>query len=1072
MSRFHTRDTLQQSTGLSPVTLSPNGTSLSRPRSRSASSSRLQSEVESERAEVLSDVKDAQSSQFTKVDSLSQRLEDTSSYAMDVFKRDLPTTVAARQTSDVAEDDEDAYASLGRTDIVVTSPTASLAAFSHSTSSDVDVPGKSLPVDGLLKSVSLPAAATNEELLPTAFSTDRSPASTVAVRPSSISTSSVVVSQARFPSEKRERSTDYLPVRSAATGAGSTSTSSPRTPPSRNSSSSVSPRLLSSEPLAVSSVGGEGIRRNSLSDLQESVTQRVTAMDSMAQQLEAHSTNAQDMFRRELPSEVAMADTTVVNSSLVQELSTTAASTSSIHSSHDRLATSDAILITSPTSATLTASTQLPSGATLLSTLATADTGDYRVARETHRSSIIDVADDRTADNSMLPSIDSERLSRARISSGNGYLSTDHAPVSYTTTDYPTKEDDASPGQQIQQLSLALIQSRQAYRDLLDRLYASPTGTSLLGADSRPVDVNPSALLSTVGSDDRSLHSFLLDLPVQRGWLMRRRPATANVPASVEKVYVSLSFDGLLISGNESGENAEKIELTHYWLVERAADRAATLLASSASSSPNPSAASASAFSAPTSPVAGQSFFRFENGSYVLRLVPIVRSSEHPQTVVEPSSSAILEFLGTTDADLTQPDTLSQWCNAINLRISLLSLLASPNHSNLLAQGGREVLTFLCDVNGSSLLVENKYVNVGELLTYFKEPLLHRRDFSIVLRNVAMDDSGARVLSELLLLNHRIQHVDISYNRVTDIGASYLSMAVPSNDGLVGLTVDHNQFTDDGVLELASAIAASASLTSLSLRGLRLSDRTFASLVSAMRGGIPRALMKFDVAFNSLTDISAPAVGDLLRTFGVGALNLSHNCFGEALLPAIDSSLARESDSRSMLTVLDVSYNQQLSSTSPAALSSLLATTRSLSINLSGNRLSSTSVVSLLTAGVEVAVDDLRIHRGEEQMALDQRPLGLPLLDRKLSITKESVIGRVDEIDTLRPSSDRQLGRSLNELSPEDKSNSVRSEENGRLLTNTHQVHGVEKELLDVPSTAASTELLVDGGKTADPRMA
>ena len=1037
MSFFHSRDSLHKPANLSPAALSPGGTLLTRPRSRSTSSTQLQSDVESERAEVLSDVREAQSSQFGKLDSLSQRLESTTSYAMDMFKRDLPATVASRQASDASDSE---YNELASTDIVVSSPTSSLPASSHTLS------GKVLPVDSVLKGVSVADTATNEEL------STRPAVSLASSRPSAISTATVLVSEPRYASDERQRSSDYLPVRSTVS---TLATSSPRTPPSRNSaspSSGASPRLVSSELLAVSAggVAADSVRRNSLSELHEQVSQRVSAVDSMAQQLEAHSNNAQDLFKRNLPSIVALPDHTATVASFQQPSASAAAITSA--SSGGRLATSG-VLVSSPTSATLSAASRLPAGATLTSTLTTVDKGDTVVVRDMGTSMVAEAGDSTTQ--SAMPS-----------------ASVVSAPVAYSTSAYPSKEDDATPEQQIQQLSLALIQAKQAYSDLLSRLYSSPTGTSLLGADTRPVDVTPSSLLSTVGSDDRSLQSFLHDLPVQRGWLVRRRPATANVPASVERVFGSLSFDGLLLSADESGENAEKIELAQYWLVERAADRTAAskVLASSASSNSSYSAApSASAFSAPTSPVAGQSYFRLENGSYVLRLVPIVASSEQPQTAVEPRSSAIVEFMGASDADVAQADTLSQWCNCINLRISLLSLLASPNHSNLLAQGGREVLAFLCDVNSAHLLLENKYVNVSELLAYFKEPLLHRRDFSLVLRNVAMDDSGARILSELLLLNSHVQHVDISQNALTDVAASYLAMALPSNDGLIGLCLDNNSFTDDGVLELATAIAASTSLTSLSFRGLRLTDSTFASMIAALQAGTPRPLAKFDVAFNRLSDTSAPALGELLRTFGVGSLNLSHNEFGDALLPAIDSSLPAESSSRAMLAVLDVSFNR-LTSTSPAALSSLLNTTGTLSINLGGNALTPSSVVSLLTAGVEVAVDGLIIHRGEEaQAAAGERPLQLSG-GRRLSITKQSAVGRVDEIDPLHPRSDAQLGRSLDELSALDKSNAT-SEATGRPLTSTQQVRGVEKELLAVPSTAAATELLVDGGKTADPRM-
>ena len=90
-----------------------------------------------------------------------------------------------------------------------------------------------------------------------------------------------------------------------------------------------------------------------------------------------------------------------------------------------------------------------------------------------------------------------------------------------------------------------------------------------------------------------------------------------------------------------------------------------------------------------------------------------------------------------------------------------------------------------------------------------------------------------------------------------------------------------------------------------------------------------------------------------------------------------------------------------------------------------------------------------------------------------MSITKESATtGRVAEIDTLHPTSEAQLGRTLHEVSDADKSNAVTSDDGSHPLTNHDQVRGIDKELLDVPSTAAATDKLVDGGKTADPRAA
>ena len=72
-----------------------------------------------------------------------------------------------------------------------------------------------------------------------------------------------------------------------------------------------------------------------------------------------------------------------------------------------------------------------------------------------------------------------------------------------------------------------------------------------------------------------------------------------------------------------------------------------------------------------------------------------------------------------------------------------------------------------------------------------------------------------------------------------------------------------------------------------------------------------------------------------------------------------------------------------------------------------------------------------------------------------MSITKEREGGSRELIDPLHPKSDAQLGRGLEEVSAATKSNVVEVE---------------QKTALEVPATAAATELLVDGGKTAAPR--
>ena len=78
------------------------------------------------------------------------------------------------------------------------------------------------------------------------------------------------------------------------------------------------------------------------------------------------------------------------------------------------------------------------------------------------------------------------------------------------------------------------------------------------------------------------------------------------------------------------------------------------------------------------------------------------------------------------------------------------------------------------------------------------------------------------------------------------------------------------------------------------------------------------------------------------------------------------------------------------------------------------------------------------------------------------SIVKESVNGREERIDPLHPRTSAQLGRDLAEVPPVDKSNEVGGA--------TASAGSGTPDELEVPATAAATGLLVDGGKTQDPR--
>ena len=853
----------------------------------------------------------------------------------------------------------------------------------------------------------------------------------------------------------------------------------------------------------------ESERAEVLSDVKEAHHDQFEKVDSLSQQLESTAVNSMDMFKRDLPTSVAQPN-------LGEDTADSA----------DGPQLSSRIVITSPTSSLADGRSAL-AGATLVKTVRLDDSaGDDVVSSSSSYTGSFTTVSSASAAPAVafasiapivtVPEISSPQMqsgSTVTFASGSSLTSSSPAAAKPTVmkTVSPTAQtiDDRESGgyvrgvekdtaitsasplaaattptlsvfstassanissadQQLQILSLSqsLIQAQQACSELMEKLYGSNIGSSLIGADMRPVtSPSPSALLPTVNSDDRSLSSFLQSLPVLKGWLTMRQRATANLPPSFVRKYASLSFDGLMISEDESGAGGvRKVELSRYWLIERTKDKMGSdaNYAAPASASASAASASAAAFDSPLSPVAGKSVFRLEDGAYVLRLVPILTDSAHPQTVLEPSASQILEFTGASEDEIARPDTLSRWVDALNLRISLLSVMATPDHTQLLARGGREVVSFLCSLDSRTLVLENKLVDAAALLAYFKEPLIHRRDFSIALRNVALDDEGARVLSELLMLNPSIHYLDLSSNAITGAGASYLATSLEVNQTLSALRLDFNtQLTDDGMLEIVSALAASPALTSLSLRGCKVTDRLLRSMLDSLRGGVTKIWTLLDLSWNQLTDESAETVAELLSAFSVAALNLSHNGYGDKLVSAIDSSLSSSSSSSlSTLALLDVSHNS-LSSASATSVSSLLASCQALSIKLSGNSISPSTLIALLSSPTALTVEELRITRlSSSSGSSSERPAPL---EKRLSIVKENTAGRVELIDPLHPRSTKDLGRELEEVSADSKDNSLTDGDGPT-------VAGEQKDVLDVPPTAAATELLVDGGKTADPR--
>ena len=164
-----------------------------------------------------------------------------------------------------------------------------------------------------------------------------------------------------------------------------------------------------------------------------------------------------------------------------------------------------------------------------------------------------------------------------------------------------------------------------------------------------------------------------------------------------------------------------------------------------------------------------------------------------------------------------------------------------------------------------------------------------------------VDDVRARLLvsSGLSHLSH-VNHIDMSFNVISDVGARALAALISRSDSLTTVTLVDNNIRAAGARALAHGLAAkSCILKSLDLRLNYIGDEGAVELyrVLTLRN---RTLASINVSSNLCTMASSSALADMLRHNSViNRLDISSNnlavCITRSVSVCLSVCLSRRS---------------------------------------------------------------------------------------------------------------------------------------------------------------------------------
>ncbi|XP_066020593.1 protein NLRC5-like isoform X2 [Pocillopora verrucosa] len=220
-------------------------------------------------------------------------------------------------------------------------------------------------------------------------------------------------------------------------------------------------------------------------------------------------------------------------------------------------------------------------------------------------------------------------------------------------------------------------------------------------------------------------------------------------------------------------------------------------------------------------------------------------------------------------------------------------------------------------------------------------------------------DSGVDSLSEALSVNTALTHLYLNRNMIGASGASFLSRALSVNTTLAHLNLGRNEIGASGAASLSQALSVNSSLVYLNLDRNFLGDSGAASLSQAF--SVNTTLAQLNLGRNAIGASGAASLSQALSVNGsLVDLNLERNFLGDSGAASLSQALSVNSS----LTDLNLRDNK-IGGSGASFLSRALSVKTTLAhLNLGRNEIGASGAASLSQAlSVNSSLVDLNLER-------------------------------------------------------------------------------------------------------------
>ena len=211
--------------------------------------------------------------------------------------------------------------------------------------------------------------------------------------------------------------------------------------------------------------------------------------------------------------------------------------------------------------------------------------------------------------------------------------------------------------------------------------------------------------------------------------------------------------------------------------------------------------------------------------------------------------------------------------------------------------------------------------------------------------HLILDSAGVASLSQALLVNNTLTHLNLKYAMVRDSGVDSLSKALSVNTALTHLYLNRNMIGASGASCLSCALSVNTALTHLYLNRNMIGTSGAVSLSQAL--SVNSSLVYLNLDGNFLGDSGAASLSEALSVnSSLVYLNLKRNCLGTSGAASLSKALSVNSS----LTDLNLCDNKIGYSGASFLLRALSVKTTLAHLNLGRNEIGAAGAASLSQA--------------------------------------------------------------------------------------------------------------------------